>query len=98
MEVLDLWAQEESDTVTAMVLRLPEVLQCPSAAESLLEAVTWPPFFDLPDEIFETPRLNSRVFAAAPELAERVDESGLVNVSGMDARSHGLHTGGYAFH
>lgn len=44
------------------------------------------------------PRLDSRVFAALPALATRLDEDGLLDVSELDARPHGLFVNGYSLH
>lgn len=95
--VLDEWVADEPESVASIYARLPDMLQHPSAAESLLEAVTSATYFDLPIDLFNQPRPDSRVFAVAPELVPLLDESGLVVVTGLDARPWGLHTGNYAF-
>lgn len=94
---LEQWAADEPESVAGMYARLPDMLQNASAAESLLEAVTSANYFDLPIDLFNNPAPDSRVFAAAPDLVLRLDESGLVTVTGLDARPWGLHTGKHAF-
>jgi hypothetical protein len=97
VEILDHWVAEEPEAVSKVYARLPNLFQGRSVAESLAEAVMWADYFDLPSELFENPALDSRVFAAAPHLAPLLDESGLITVTGLDARPWGLHTGEYAF-
>jgi hypothetical protein len=97
VHILDGWAAEEPQAVAAIYARLPEILQNPSGAESLLEAVTSADYFDLPIDLFRNPVPDSRVFAAAPTLVPLLDESGLVTVAGLDARPWGLHFGKHAF-
>jgi hypothetical protein len=96
--LLDRWAVTEPDAVAAIVDRIPEVLRVPSASESLLQAAAWTAYFDLPQSIFLMPRLDSRVFAAAPRLATYLDDDGLLFVSELDARQHGLHIDAYSLH
>jgi hypothetical protein len=95
--VLDKWAAEEPDVVASIYKRLSDVLQGPSVSESLLEAVTWSTYSKLSIDVFDKPSPDSRVFAASPDLVPLLDESGLVTVTGLDARPWGLHTGNYAF-
>jgi hypothetical protein len=97
VEILDQWVAEEPEAASKVYARLPKLFQGRSVAESLAEAVTWADYFDLPSELFEKPALDSRVFAAAPHLAPLLDESGLITVTGLDARPWGVHTGEYAF-
>lgn len=97
VDILDQWGTEEPEAVAGIYSRLPDVLQAPSASEALLEAATTATYFDLPISLFDNPPDDSRVFAAAPALVPLLDESGLVRVTGLDARPWGLHTGRYAF-
>jgi hypothetical protein len=76
VDVLEQWAAEDSGTVAGIYARLPDMLQNPSAPESLLEAVTSASYFDLPIDLFNNPATDSRVFAAAPNLVPLLDESG----------------------
>jgi hypothetical protein len=96
-DLLVQWLTAEPDKARGMYSRLPDQLQYRSVAESLLEAVTWADYFDLPIELFRNPAPDSRVLVAAPHLVPLLDESGLVTVTGLDARPWGLHTGEYAF-
>lgn len=95
---LDQWVAGEPGIASKMYARLPDLFQRRSVAESLLEAVTWSDYFDLSISLFDYPAAESRVFAAAPHLVPLLDESGLVTVTGLDARPWGLHTGESAFH
>jgi hypothetical protein len=97
VNVVDEWAAGEPEKAAKIYAGLPDMLQNPSVAESLLEAVTSANYFDLPVDLFNTPASDSRVFAAAPELLPLLDESGLVRAAGLDARPWGLHTGQHAF-
>lgn len=97
-DLLNRWVAAEPETTSSIYSRLPDLLQRRSVAESLLEAVTSADYFDLPIDLFDYPASESRVFAAAPHLIPLLDESGLVAVTGLDARPWGLHTGEYAFH
>lgn len=94
--VLDAWEVEDPITVHDIHGRLTGILQESSVAESLLVAVVFFLFADFPMELFNNPTLNSRVFAAAPNLVPLLDKSGLVTVTGLDARPSGLYTGDYA--
>lgn len=96
-EVLSRWAGAEPEIAHGMYSRLPDTIQHRSVAESLLEAATWTDFFGPSIELFSNPATDSRVLRAAPHLIPLLDESGLVTVSGLDARPWGLHTGQYAF-
>lgn len=96
--VLAEWAGADPEIVKGIYDRLYDVLREPSVPESLLVAVMFSVYADFPMELFNTPSLDSRVFAAAPNLAPLLDESGLVTVAGLDARPFGLHVGDYAFH
>lgn len=97
VDIVNEWTAEEPETVRGLCARLPDMLQTSSIPESLLQAATWSLYFELPDELFHTPSPSSRVFTAAPELVPLLDESGLVTVTGLDARPWGLHTGNHAF-
>lgn len=97
LEDLERWSQKDPELVAEIYARLPDVLQNPSTGESLLEAVTSANYFDLPIHLFNNPTSDSRVLAAAPGLVPLLDESGLVTVTGLDARPWGLHIGDYAF-
>lgn len=81
-----------------LVARLPTVLQLDDSAESLLEAVSWPDYFDVPDSIFAMPDADDRAFKEVPDLLDRVDDDGLVVVAGLDAHAHGLFYGDLSLH
>lgn len=81
-----------------LVARLPTVLQLDDSAESLLEAVSWPDYFDFPDSIFAMPDADDRAFKEVPDLLDRVDDDGLVVVAGLDAHAHGLFYGDLSLH
>lgn len=98
IDVLELWAAEEQERVAEVYAQLPDVLQNPSVAESLLEGVTAASYLEEPIGHFSSPDPDSRVFSVAPELVPLLDESGLVRIDDLDARPWGLHTGDYAFH
>jgi hypothetical protein len=95
---LDEWQAREPDAVDAVVARLPEILRVPSLSESMLEAVTWDAYFELNANVFDRTAAESRVFAAIPELANKFDDDGLIDIAGLDARPHGLMIGDYSLH
>lgn len=97
-EALRRWVAAEPEVAHGMYSRLPDTLRYRSVAESLLEAATWTDSFEPSIDLFSNPATDSRVLIAAPHLIPLLDESGLVTVSGLDARPWGLHTGQYAFH
>ncbi|WP_062385211.1 hypothetical protein [Demequina iriomotensis] len=82
---------------SAIYARLPEHLQRRSVAESLLGAAMWVHFSDPLIAVFDSPKRDSRVFAAAPRLVPLIDESGLIRVTGLDARPSGLQEGDHLF-
>ena len=96
--VLNRWAAGQPETALAIVDRIPQGLRVPSISESLLVAAVWTAYCDLPPSVFLPPTLDSRVLAAVPRLAARLDDDGLVDVSELDARPHGLFVDGYSLH
>ena len=98
LQLLDQWVAAEPKTTGEIHARLPGLVQRRSLSESLLEAATWSAYADPLIDLFNYPAADSRVFTAAPDLIPLLDESGLVTVTGLDARPWGLHTGDYAFH
>lgn len=98
VDLLDRWVSTEPRKCSEIYARLPDLLHGRTVAESLLQAATWLDFADPLIEVFDYPAADSRVFKAAPHLLDRIDESGLVDVDGMDARPWGLHSGEFAFH
>jgi hypothetical protein len=69
---------------------LPQVMQLNDQAASLLEAATWADYFELPESTFLIPNRSARVFTAVPDLLDRVDDDGLLVLTDLDARPHGL--------
>lgn len=98
VELLEEWVDSEPATTDEIYARLPDLVQHRSVSDSLLEAAMWLDFADPLIELFGYPATDSRVFAAAPHLVPLLDESGLITVTGLDARPWGLHTSKYAFH
>ncbi|MFK0071694.1 hypothetical protein [Arthrobacter woluwensis] len=98
VELLDNWVAAEPATTYEIYARLPEFVQHPSVACSLLEAVMWSDLADPLIELFGHPEPDSRVFTVVPQLLPLLDESGLVVVAGLDARPWGLHIDQYALH
>lgn len=96
--LLDRWVREQPEVANRIYLQLPEFLRRASVAESVLTAVIASDLSQFPLDVFNYPALDSRLFVAAPELGLLLDESGLVSVTGLDARPWGLHFGEYAFH
>jgi hypothetical protein len=84
------WYASEPSVVDGLVGRLPEVMRLNDAAASLLEAAPWADYFGTHDSAFQKPASGDRVFTKAPDLLDRVDDDGLLAVSGLDARPHGL--------
>lgn len=98
VQLLDRWVASEPTRTNEIYARLPDLVQHRSISNSLLEAAMWSDFADPLIDLFGFPATDSRVFAAAPHLVPLLDESGLVTVTGLDARPWGLHTSKYAFH
>lgn len=98
IELLDRWVVAAPSMTGEIYARLPNLIQHRSVSESLLEAVVWSDNADPLIDLFNYPDTNSRVFTAAPHLVPLLDESGLITVTGLDARPWGLHTDKYAFH
>lgn len=98
VDLLDQWVSTDPRKCSEIYERLPDIVQGRTAAESLLQAATWSGFADPLIEAFDYPAASSRVFKAAPHLFHLLDESGLIDVGGMDARPWGLHSGEFAFH
>ncbi len=98
VELLDQWVAREQQLASDIHARLPGLLQRRPIPTSLLEAVAWSESSDPLIDLFNCQGAGSRVFAAAPHLAPLLDESGLITMTGLDARPWGLHTGDYAFH
>jgi hypothetical protein len=98
LQELERWVSTETQRSSEIHARLPDLVQRHSISESLLEAATWSEFADPLIEAFDYPAADSRVFTAAPHLVHLLDESGLIDIEGLDARPWGLHSGDYAFH
>ena len=95
---LDEWAVEDPTRVRELYDRLPAVLQLPEVSETLLEAAPWNDYFSVPESMLLPPDPHSRVFEAEPHLLMRLDDNGLLDVGGLDARAHGLFTGDFSLH
>ena len=74
------------------------MLQLPEVSETLLEAAPWNDYFSVPESMLLPPDPHSRVFEAEPHLLMRLDDNGLLDVGGLDARAHGLFTGDFSLH
>ncbi len=98
VELLEQWIAEDPEAAGEISTRLPAPVRHRSVPQSLLEAVACPDYTDPLIDLFGYPATDSRVFAAAPDLVPHLDESGLITVTGLDARPWGLHTGEYALH
>ncbi|MBQ1442288.1 MAG: hypothetical protein IIZ13_00390 [Renibacterium sp.] len=98
IQLLDQWVAAEPTATNEIYTRLPDLVQRHSLSESLLEAATWWDYDSPLIELFNYPATESRAFAAVPSLVPLLDESGLIEVTGLDARPWGLHIGGYALH
>ncbi len=96
--ILDGWEQNEPGVLAALAAGLPDVLQLDSPCEALLKATTWSSYFELPEAALGPPDPESRVLRAVPGLLARLDADGLVDISGLDARPHGLLLDGYSLH
>ena len=96
--LLDAWEQQAPGTLAGLAARIPEVLRVEPASQGLIEAATWSAYFDLPDRVLGPPSLDGRVVQAVPELRSWIDDDGLVDVSQLDARPHGLVVAGYSLH
>ena len=94
---IEQWAEAEPCKVTSVVDRLPSHMDMGDPARSLLEGALWTAYFSLSDA-FEPSSSSSRVMSAVRELSTRIDDDGLVDVSGLDAQPHGLLVGEYSLH
>lgn len=92
------WVTDHPDESAALVDLLPQVMQLPDAAESLLETAPWDDYFHLPPSTFGLPTGSEPVFSALPFLLDRADDDGLLDVEGLDARPHGLLVDGFSLH
>lgn len=54
-------------------------------AKAVLQMATSPGYFEIPDSLLGVPSKSSRVFSALPNLAERLDEPGLLHLAGLRA-------------
>ncbi|MDK8434791.1 MULTISPECIES: hypothetical protein [unclassified Brevibacterium] len=97
-QLLDQWVTAEPKATSGIHARLPDLVQRRSLSESLLGAVTRSDYADPLIDLFNYPAVDFRVFAAAPDLIALLGKSGLITVTGLDARPWGLHTGDHAFH
>ncbi|MHB8794823.1 MAG: hypothetical protein ACYC90_05075 [Candidatus Nanopelagicales bacterium] len=79
--------QQEVDRLLAL---LPQVMRIDAGPRSLMEAATWLPYFAISVDDFAYPDSKDRAFENVPALLQRVDGDGLVDVSGLDARLHGV--------
>ena len=95
---IESWEAEDPTAVGGLIDRLPHVLQVGNAAQSLLEAAPWSDYFEIPPSAFAAPSRDAPVLLAVPELVARLDDDGLVDVSGLDARPHGLFVGDFSLH
>lgn len=98
VSVLEDRERSEPEVVRSFVDLLPKALQLPNSAESLLEAATWRDYFAVPESVFRIPTAGDRLFAEPPELLEWVDEDGLLDVTELDARPHGLFQADLSIH
>lgn len=92
------WEADDPAAVGALVDRLPQVLQVGDVTQSLLEAAPWSDYFEIPPSAFAAPPHDAPVLLAIPELAARLDDDGLVDVSDLDAQPHGLFVGDFSLH
>lgn len=92
------WTASAPGAAAEHMSLLPANLQGARFAESLLEGAVWDEYFALPASIFSRPSLDTPALRAVPELVGRLDDDGLVDVSGLDARPHGLLVGGHSLH
>lgn len=90
------WAAAEPSDVAELASLLPDPLQVDRHEVALLEGGTWRDYFDLPMTVFSSPSADSPAWRAVPELAARLDDDGLIDIAGMDARPHGVLTRRYS--
>jgi hypothetical protein len=84
---------------TAETRRLVESLEgqlFKDLAEALVQAAVGSAYFALPDSLLRTDLAGSRVLDAVPDLAERVDDDGLIDTSGLRATPQCLFMGPFA--
>ena len=65
-------------------------------AKAVLQMATSPGYFEIPDGLLGVPSKSSRVFSALPNLAERLDERGLLHLAGLRATPRAVFIDGYA--
>lgn len=64
----------------------------------LLHVATSARFFAIPDALFSPPSSASRVLQQLPGLAGKMDEDGLLDITGLDARPQIIVVNGYGLH
>jgi hypothetical protein len=80
-------------------LLLAEIRRLPldrDPVRALLEVATAPGYFALPASLLEPPAPSTRVFAMVPALISRLDNRGLIDITGLDARPDALFVGEWA--
>lgn len=92
------WATSAPDTAAEHEALLPASIRGARPADSLLEGALWDEYFTLPVSIFLRPSRDSPALRAIPELIGRLDDDGLLDVSGLDAGPHGVLVGGHSLH
>ena len=79
--------RDEDKVLLAEIRRLPFDRD---PARALLEMATSPGYFALPASLLQPPEPSTRVFATLPRLIGRLDNRGLVDITGLDARPDAL--------
>jgi hypothetical protein len=64
--------------------------------KALLQLATWQGYFALPDTLLSAPSVTSRVFSAVPQLRDRLDDRGLLDLARLRATPGALFVGEYA--
>lgn len=88
----------EGPAAEHLVSLLPPAMQLDNVAASLLEAAPWADFQELPGSAFSKPDRGDRVFSEVPDLLDRVDDDGLLVLTDLDARPHGLFHAEFSLH
>lgn len=96
--VVRAWAEAEPSEVQELVDRLPQVLHLPDVTQTLVEAVGWIDYYDLPNAELGLPTRTDTLYSTKPGLAELLDDDGLLFVEGLEATPHGIFYEDLALH
>jgi hypothetical protein len=89
---------EDGRLRSAMESALPWYLEGTNLASAVLQLGTSRAYFEIPDSVYDAFPSESRVLDRVSSLAALIDDDGLVDVSGLDARDQGLFLSEWGIH